>query len=292
MAIVTYSQRFLPASTQPAAGIYSKRFSSPNVPVSSSSKVSTTFNYSGAFGPDLLEQPSNQISQMIQTLSKSPKRKDYVARPDDPEVGNYMAHILGGQRKLMDQYVKGAANAGIRRGGMNAAGGPAAGSSLHHEAMKTLASDYSNRFSQGMDYNRYVKGTLHGEERNRMNDMQSLFGLQRGYLAARQSRQDRMAEMKRQDWLTSLTKNPVVVQMPTAPAPAPAPKQTPANQEAQLANQRRGELEMEWKQLLHKMDANPYHFSRSDNEKLEYLGTQLGYMTPWKRSFSAINKPN
>jgi hypothetical protein len=201
-----------------------------------------------------------------------------------------MAHVLGGQRKLMDQYVKGAANAGIRRGGMNAVGGPTAGSSLHHEAMKTLASDYSNRFAQGMDYNRYVKGTLYGQERNRMNDLQSLFGLQRGYLTARQSRQDRIAEMKRQDWLTSLTKNPVVVQTP--PATAPASNENQPNQEAQLANQRRANLEMEWRQLLHKMDANPYHFSRSDNEKLEYLGTQLGYMTPWKRSFSAINKPN
>ncbi len=175
---------------------------------------------------------------------------------------------------------------------MNVVGGPAAGSSLHHEAMKTLASDYSARFSEGMNYNRYAKGTLYGQERNRMNDLQSLFGLQRGYLSARQSRQDRIAEMKRQDWLASLAKIPVVVQMPTAPTPAPTPKQSPANQDAQLANQRRADLEIQWKELLHRMDANPYNFSRSDNEKLEYLGTQLGYMTPWKRSFSAINKPN
>jgi hypothetical protein len=247
------------------------------------------FNYA-AFGNDLLEEPSRQVAGTIQSLSNSRNQPDYVARPDDPEVRDYMSNILGGQRKLMDEYVKRAANSGMRRGGMNAAGGPAFDSALHHGAMKNLASDYSNRFSEGMNYGRYAKGTKYGQERDRQQELQNLFGIQRGYLTARQNRQDRIAELQRQDWLTELA-NARTKADQTALPPEPAVNRQPeATQSSPQTDPNRGWLEIQWKALLHKMDANPHHWSRSDGEKLEFLGNQLDYMTPWKRSLTAIVK--
>lgn len=296
MAVGSYARRFQPGNTQgpsKRAGIYSARFDPSTAPrvlnPTFASHTSPKFNY-GEFGNDLLEEPSRQIAGTIQRVSDSRNQPDYVARPDDPEVRDYMSNILGGQRKLMDEYVKRAANSGIRRGGMNAVGGPAVDSALHHDAMKNLASDYGNRFSEGMNYGRYAKGTRYGQERDRMNDLQSLFGIQRGYLTARQNRQDRIAELKRQDWLTELADARMKADQAALP-PEPAVNRQPAVlQSPQQPNQERTSLEMQWKELLRKMDVNPYQWSRSDNEKLEFLGNQLGYMTPWKRSLTAIVK--
>jgi hypothetical protein len=296
VAVSSYVQRFLPGNAQKPSGrpgTYSARFDPSTAPrVSSSTFASHStpkFNYA-AFGNDLLEEPSRQVAGTIQSLSNSRNQPDYVARPDDPEVRDYMSNIIGGQRKLMDEYVKRAANSGTRRGGMNAAGGPALDSALHHDAMKNLASDYANRFSEGMNYGRYAKGAQYGQERDRMNNLQNLFGIQRGYLTARQNRQDRIAELQRQDWLTELA-NARTKADQTALPPEPAVNRQPAaTQSSPQTDPNRGWLEIQWKALLHKMDANPYHWSRSDGEKLEFLGNQLGYMTPWKRSLTAIVK--
>lgn len=296
MAVASYARRFLPGNTpKPSgrAGIYSARFDPSTAPGLSNptfaSRSTPQFNYS-AFGNDLLEEPSRQIAGTIQSLSNSRNQPDYVARPDDPEVRDYMSNILGGQRKLMDEYVKRAANSGMRRGGMNAVGGPAFDSALHHDAMKNLASDYSNRFSEGMNYGRYAKGTKYGQERDRQQELQNLFGIQRGYLTARQNRQDRIAELKRQDWLTELAYARTKPEQIAPPPEPPVNRQPAATQASPQTNQDRGWLETQWKVLLHKMDTYPHQWSRADNEKLEFLGNQLGYMTPWKRSLTAIVK--
>ncbi len=291
MAVGTYARRFQPGNTQgpsKRAGIYSARFDPSTAPRPSSatfaSSSSSKFNYSGEFGNDLLEEPSRQIAGTIQSLSNSRNQPDYVARPDDPEVRDYMSNILGGQRKLMDEYVKRAANSGMRRGGMNAVGGPALDSALHHDAMKSLASDYSNRFSEGMNYGRYAKGTRYGQERDRQQELQNLFGIQRGYLTARQNRQDRIAELQRQDWLTELAYARTKAEQ-AAPPPKPIVIRERADSQDQARlEQFRAGFEREWKNLLHKRDVDPHHWTFGDQEQFEYLGIQLGYMTPWKRS--------
>ncbi|MBI5248420.1 MAG: hypothetical protein HY912_02900 [Desulfomonile tiedjei] len=295
MAISSYTQRFLPGNAQKStaqSGIYSRRFDASTAPRSTRLGVSrTTFNYTGAFGKDIFKEPSDAISQQIQSLSKSGNNSEYVARPDDTEVTGYMSHVLGGQRELMDEYVKRAATSGTRRGGTNAVGGPAAGSSLHHDAMKTLASDYSNRFSQAMDYGRYAKGTQYGQERDRMKDLQNLFGIQHSYLTSSQSRQDRIAELKHQDWLTMLSKTqsePQVIQV--AQSPESSPQQPSTAQTSGVTDRQRASYEMRWKELLHKMDTVPLHWSRGDQEQMDYLSTQLGYISPLKRSHSVIVK--
>ncbi len=296
MAVGSYAHRFHPGNTQQPLGqasLYAARFdpaTTPRVsPMILSASATPKFDY-GAFGNDLLEAPSRQIASTIQSVSNSRNQPDYVARPDDKEVSDYMSNILGGQRKLMDEYVGRAANAGVRRGGTNAVGGPAVDSALHHDAMKSLASDYANRFSEGMNYDRYVKGTRYGQERDRVNDMQNLYGIQRGYLTARQNRQDRIAELMRQDWLTELANAQTKADQPAAPAAPVVNRQPTPSQDSSQANQNRAGLEMQWRELLHKMDTNPHLWSRSDNEKLEFLGNQLGYMTPWKRSLTAMVK--
>lgn len=102
----------------------------------------------------------------------------HVARPDDPEVGQYMGHILGGQQSSLQDAVKRMAGAGIRRGGMNVAGGPALESSLTQQAMGTLAGGYADRFKQAMDYNKYYQGELASAQKNYMDNIYRTLGLQ------------------------------------------------------------------------------------------------------------------
>lgn len=294
VAVASYTQRFLPGNSpkySSGSGIYSQRFTSTPSRSAGLRAGSTTFDYSGAFGKDLFKEPSEQISSTIQTLSKRGNQSDYVARPNDTEVSDYMANILGGQRELMDEYVNRAATAGVRRGGTNAVGGPAANSSLHHAAMKSLASDYSNRFSEAMNYNRYVKGTQYGQERDRMKDLQNLFGIQHSYLTSRQNRQDKIAASKHQDWLTMLSKTPSepqVIQVTSSPETVSKPSSP--SQTTGLTDPQRGSYELRWKELIRKMDTEPLHWSRGDQEQMDYLSTQLGYISPLKRSHSVIVK--
>lgn len=76
--------------------------------------------------------PTRQIGQLVARLSTLQKRPasdqssgasgglsdwgTHVARPADPEVRDYMSNVLGGQRNTLDDYVRRAAGASIRRG--------------------------------------------------------------------------------------------------------------------------------------------------------------------------------
>lgn len=94
----------------------------------------------------------------------------HVARPGDPEVQDYMGHIMGGQRQSLQDAVSRMAGAGINRNarGMGLAGTPSAESAMTGQAMQTLAGGYSDRFKQAMDYNKYAKDY----ETNLMNQYQ------------------------------------------------------------------------------------------------------------------------
>jgi hypothetical protein len=104
----------------------------------------------------------------------------HVARPGDPEVQDYMQHTLSGQRNALQDYVKQAAGAGIKRGGMNVAGGPGLDASLHSQAMNSLAGGYANRFREAMDYNKYAKGQASQDYMNYLGAYNNLLGQYRG----------------------------------------------------------------------------------------------------------------
>ncbi|AFM25970.1 hypothetical protein [Desulfomonile tiedjei] len=288
-----------------------KSLQTSTTPVSRTSRTRRyRFNYSASFGPDLLKAPSEKIGDTIGDLTKQKDDYSVIARPNDPEVRDYMSHVLGGQRALMDEYVQRASREGRSRAGMNVMGGPDLASSLHHDAMKSLASGYSDRFREAIDYNRTTKSTLYQQRRDRAKDLQNLFGIQLSYLSNRQDRQDRMGAFQREDWLRETdrvlssrdesqktdesqklrplahsTQKQVVQESSPAVATTQGSAQSDASERTRAAADKRW-LELQWRQLLRKMDTQPLHWTRGDQELFDALGIQLGYMTPWKRSFN------
>jgi hypothetical protein len=68
----------------------------------------------------------------------------------DPRVSAHMEHIMGGQRAMMDDYAKQAANRNLR--GQRVAGGGDPAAELAHQAMNTAARGYADRYDQAMGY--------------------------------------------------------------------------------------------------------------------------------------------
>lgn len=68
------------------------------------------------------------------------------------DVNRYMGSLMGGQKSLLDDYVKRAAGAGIRRGGMNVAGASPLEGSLALAATRGLASQYATNYNQAVNY--------------------------------------------------------------------------------------------------------------------------------------------
>ena len=93
----------------------------------------------------------------------------FVARPDDAEVKRYLDNDLGQQRTILDEYVKRAASAGIKRGGMNVAGSAPLDSSLRAGEISALAAGASQAFRDAMDYGKYVKSTRYKQFQDRLN---------------------------------------------------------------------------------------------------------------------------
>lgn len=176
------------------------------------------FDYENAFGSNPWAEATRNVSSLVSGLmgslggfggllssgGSSGATSSFTASPDDPEVQNYMSHVLGGQRAQLDEYVRRGAGAGIKRGGMNVVGGPALDSSLHHTAMKSLAGDYADRFREAMNYNRGLKSELYSRYSDAMGTLQSLLGTQHRYLSSQADWSTRMGNLQHSDYLREL----------------------------------------------------------------------------------------
>jgi hypothetical protein len=111
-----------------------------------------------------------------------------------------MAHVLGGQRNLLDDYVRRTAGAGIKRGGLNVRGGPAFDSALHHSALSALAGGYADRFREAMSHNKQQKAQLYSQHKDRLRNMQSLLALKQKYLSSEADWQSRLGNLMHGDW--------------------------------------------------------------------------------------------
>lgn len=177
-----------------------------------------SFDYESAFGSNPWEEPTRRISSLVSGLMGSVGgfggssasggsagfTTSFAAGPDDPEVHDYMSHVLGGQQAQLGEYVRRAAGAGIKRGGMNVVGGPALDSALHHTAMKTLAGGYADRFREAMNYNRGLKSEQYRYYTDSMDRLQSMLSTQHRYLSSQADWSTRMGTLKHGDYTREL----------------------------------------------------------------------------------------
>jgi len=242
------------------------------------------FDYQSAFGPNpwagatglitsLLSQMRGGFAGPANTGTRRSGRRSFgewgssVARPNDRAVRDYMSHVLGGQRNQLDDYVRRAAGAGIKRSGLNVRGGPALDSSLHHMAMSNLARGYGDRFREGMNYNKYVKGTMYSQQSDRLKNLQNLMGLQHQYLSSQADWRNRLANLIHGDWRDDLQYN----------------RQAPFRQQQLERARRQMELERR-KWMQQEVDRNRSREKQSDLEgawqRLKAKSSGLGAWTP------------
>ena len=280
----------------------------------------TTGSYatSGGYSP-LVNNPfleaSQQIAQLIARLSNQPQPtsagsaggstglSDWgtrVARPADPEVRDYMSNVLGGQRNSLDDYVRRAAGASIRRGGMNTAGSAPLDSALYKQALEGLTKGYGDRFSDAMNYNKYVKGTESSQFSDNMRNLQNLLSLQQRYLSSAA------------DWGQKMGSPPPV-------SPNPDDSQDRALKDLTLERQRR-QMEMEtwqnaaakedrrraleekltseskWTQLMQKagrvsqIGTYGAGWTAQDEAMADLMAVRMGYQSPWQRRLNVNRK--
>jgi hypothetical protein len=236
-------------------------------------------------------------------VTKSPRSS--VARVRDPEVGDYMSDLLAGQGSSLDDYVRRAAGAGIRRAGMNVAGGPALDSALHQDALSNLARGYSDRFRQAMDYDKYVKATEAAQHSDKLRNLANMFGVQDKYLRGQA------------DWQSRFGDYPVTPAAGATGAATPGSAKDSAayddelkkmllertqgqvgmekwrndmeKQEYATAQEKQRGTEGMWRKLLQKArladsaGRTAAGWSNEEDAWMERLGVELGYLKPWTR---------
>lgn len=265
------------------------------------------FDYAKAYGSNPFTEPSKYIAQLLERQDEAVNRSAAgrsgsaaswstgPARPDDPEVEDYMSYILGGQRKTLDDYVSRAAGAGIKRGGLNVVGGPALESALHQAAMKTLASGFADRFSEAMNYNKYQKEAGYSQYEDAIRDLQNVLGLQHRFLTSQTDWQNRLGDTMHGDWRGDVDWNR------SAPNRELELEQTRRRMEQerlrnvweqedrQRATADKSEQELKWRALAAKLGATTLHgaipvgWTGQDNLWLDRLGVQMGYLKPRDR---------
>jgi hypothetical protein len=128
----------------------------------------------------------------------------YVAHPDDPEVKDYMAHVLSGQRRSLMDYVRQASKVGIPSRGYGVAGAAPLNAALYKQAMDRLAAGYESRFKEAMDYNKYVQGQLYEQQRDYARDYSNtalqLLGYLNNLAGGQASWQQSLGNAMRQDY--------------------------------------------------------------------------------------------
>ena len=161
-----------------------------------------TPDYQSIFGSEPFSSRRTEIETLITQLREklSQSSQGSYAGINDPAVQNYMDSSVGAQRKLLDDYVRAAAGAGIKRGGFGVMGAPRLDSTLTYSAVQNLAKDYSTRLKDALSYGSDVRESQKKQYQDDMLNLQKLLSLQKGYLAEEADWKEKLALAIREDW--------------------------------------------------------------------------------------------
>ncbi len=174
-------------------------------------------------------------------------------------------------------------------------------SALHQNAMKTLASGYSDRFREAMDYNKYVKGTAYQMSRDSAGDLQNFLNIQQRYVQGSADWQSRLGEAKRADWRGDVDWNRTEpmrqMQLEQSRLGLDAMRKQSEMQswKNRVERQEQDRLVQDrnrWKQVLTKAGlasragSTTAGWTSEDEALADYLGVRIGYVQPWRRSLN------
>lgn len=159
-------------------------------------------DYDSLFGAEPFSSKRTEIETLINQLREklAQSRQEAYTGVNDPAVQDYMNYSVSEQKKLLDDYVRAAAGAGIKRGGFGVMGGPRLDSALKYSAIQSLAKDFSSRLSQALSQGSKVKDSQRKQYQEDMLNLQKLLSLQKRYLEDEADWKEKLAQAIRQDW--------------------------------------------------------------------------------------------
>jgi hypothetical protein len=257
-------------------------------------------------------EPTRQITELVARLSALGQRPTsgqsigasasssdwgtHVAHPGDPEVRDYMSNVLGGQRNTLDDYVRRAAGASIRRGGINTAGSSPVDSTLYKQAIENLAKGYGDRFRDAMNYNKYVKGAEASQFSENMKNLQNLLGLQQRYLSSAADWQQKTGSSQQRptsvDDSQDRALKELALERMRQQTEAERRQNVAAKEDRQRALDDQLATEAKWTELMQKAGRASQigrvgaGWTAQDDALADLLGVKMGYQSPWQRRLS------
>lgn len=231
-----------------------------------------------------LDQINNLINDLLAGYSSL--RPVQESKPeDDPLVQDYLSQYLGGARSLLNSYTS--QPSGSRARGLGAAstgGSSLSESELYHQALKTMASEYSKKFGDAVKNARSLRDTQYSQQTSDLNSLNDLL-LTRNKLLTAQG-----------DWLNNLEARQYEVDRSQAQdnlqAQKTAERNTRLNSDrelAQLVQDQALAREDKWKslqakaRLVSRIGKGAAGWTNADDMLSDRLGVEFGYYQPWSR---------
>jgi hypothetical protein len=82
----------------------------------------------------------------------------------------YLDNYFGQQKSILDNYLKRAASASLKRGGSLVSGGPNIDTALQKQAIQSLAQGYDQAYDKAVDYDKYLKESRYRKYRDALAD--------------------------------------------------------------------------------------------------------------------------
>ncbi len=138
-----------------------------------------------------LDQINNLINDLLSRYSSL--RPVQEPKPEeDPLIQGYLSQYLGGARSLLNSYTSQQSGSGRGLGASSTGGSSLSESEAYHQALKTLASEYSSKFGDAVENARSLRDSQYSQQTSDLGSLNDLL-LTRNKLLSAQG-----------DWLNNL----------------------------------------------------------------------------------------
>jgi hypothetical protein len=249
-----------------------------------STPIGAEFDTSSDPFSDSLEQINALIKELIAKYSTF--RPPDTANGDDPLVADYLSQTLGGARGLMDEYAARASASRARRGASSGQNAPLSESALHHQAMKLLASEYSNKFADAMKSAQSMRDGEYTRGKDALNSLNDLIANRNKLLSAKTDWVDKASNQQLSRDQASLQD-----QIRNQKAEQENARLNAEREQQQSARDEQLAKESKWRGLTSKarlasrIGKTAAGWTNADDLLSDRLGVEFGYYKPWERKF-------
>lgn len=232
-----------------------------------------------------LDQINNLINDLLARYSslKAPQPADSL---DDPLIQDYLAQSFGGARSLVDSLGLQSGASTSRRVTSSSSNPTLSQSELQHQALKQLAAEYSQKFSDAVKNAQSVRNAEYSQQKDALSGLNDLITARNRLVTAQA------------DWLNQTAaqqfnrdqagmQNDIQAQKAMQDA---AKLNADLEQQKSAADARMAD-EAKWKalttkaRLVSRIGKTAAGWTNADDLASERLGVAFGYYQPWQRKF-------